>query len=98
MVGANSTWNYGCSLSSTLAGGEKKSYTHLILRIESPDRSLLGETFWMWQLYLFSTCHTDVSFKLPLEKSIKHVQVLKETIDLNWSKNKCQKMPSILQA
>ena len=52
----------------------------------------------MWQLYLFSACHKDVSFKLPLEKSIKHVQVLKETIDLNWSKNKCQKMPSILEA
>ena len=37
----------------------------------------------MWQLYFFSACHTDVSFKLPLEKSIKHVQVLKEAIDLN---------------
>ena len=37
----------------------------------------------MWQLCLFSACHTDLSFKLPLEKSIKHVQILKETIDLN---------------
>ena len=24
MVEANSTWNYGCSLANTLAGGEKK--------------------------------------------------------------------------
>ena len=24
MVGANSTWNYGCSLANTLAGGEKR--------------------------------------------------------------------------
>ena len=23
MVGANSTWNYGCSLANALAGGEK---------------------------------------------------------------------------
>ena len=37
----------------------------------------------MWQLYFFSACHTDVSLKLPLERSIKHVQVLKEAIDLN---------------
>ena len=51
----------------------------------------------MWQLYLFSACHTDVSFTLPLKKSIKYVQVLKETIDLNWSKIECQKMPIILQ-
>ena len=29
--------------------------------------------------------------------SIKYVQVLKETIDLNWSKIECQKMPIILQ-
>ena len=39
-----------------------------------------------------------VSFKLLLQKGIKHVQVLKETIDLNWSKIECQKMPIILQA
>ena len=52
----------------------------------------------MWQFYFFSACHTDVSFKLPLEKSIKHLQVLKEAIDLNSSKIECQKMPIILQA
>ena len=52
----------------------------------------------MWQLYLFSACHTDVSFKLPLEKSIKYVQVLKETNDFNWSKIECQKMSIVLQA
>ena len=46
----------------------------------------------MWRLYLFSACHTDASFKLPLEKSIKHVQVLKETIHLNWSEIDCQKV------
>ena len=50
----------------------------------------------MWQLYLFSACHTDVSFKLPLEKSIKYVQVF--TSDLNWSKIEYQKMSIILQA
>ena len=37
----------------------------------------------MWQLYLLRACQADVSFKLPLEKSIKYVQVLKESIDLN---------------
>ena len=52
----------------------------------------------MWLLYLVSASHTDVSFKLALEKSIKHVQVLKETIDLNWSKIECHMMPIILQA
>ena len=52
----------------------------------------------MWQLYLFSACHTDVSFKLPLEKSIKYVQVLKETNDFNWSKIECQKRSIVLQA
>ena len=46
----------------------------------------------MWRLYLFSACHTDASSKLPLEKSIKHVQVLKETIHLNWSEIDCQKV------
>ena len=52
----------------------------------------------MWKLYLFNAYHTDAFFKLPLEKSIKFVQVLKETIDLNWSKTECQKMPIVLQA
>ena len=51
----------------------------------------------MWQLYLFSACQADVPFKLPLEKSIKYVQVLKEYIYLNWSKIECQKMPIVLQ-
>ena len=46
----------------------------------------------MWRLYLFSACHTGASFKLPLEKSIKHVQLLNETIHLYWSKIDCQKI------
>ena len=29
----------------------------------------------MRQVYLFSDCDTDASFKLPVEKSSKHVQV-----------------------
>ena len=52
----------------------------------------------MWRLYLFSASHTDASFKSPLEKSIKHLQVLKETIHLNWSKIDCQKIAYYLQA
>ena len=52
MVGANGTWNYGCSLANTLAGGEKeldplniKCNAHKPYRKEnrkSWSRSLLG--------------------------------------------------------
>ena len=44
----------------------------------------------MWQLYLFSACHTDLSFKLPLEKSIKHVQILKEVFRVVIVSNCCE--------
>ena len=30
----------------------------------------------------FGACHPDASFKLPLRKSIKHMQALKETFHL----------------
>ena len=33
-----------------------------------------------------------------LEKEALNILVLKETIDLNWSKIECQKMPIILQS
>ena len=62
---------------------------HIEKRIESPEvDSFQGRHFgsgscgrkWKW---LFTACHTDVSFKLPPKISIKHVQVLKESINLN---------------
>ena len=57
---------------------------HIEKRVESPEVDRFQDRhFECGKLYLFSACHTDVSFKLPLEKSIKYVQVLKETIDLN---------------